>query len=56
MTEESNKSWIDRLSDALLREPQTKEQLLEILADARERDLMDDDALNMIKAILSFSE
>jgi len=56
MTEENNKSWIDRLSDALLREPQTKEQLLDILNDARERDLMDEDALNMIKAILSFSD
>ena len=52
----SHKSWIERLGDALLREPQDREQLLNLLEDAHERDLLSHDALGMIEGVLQVSE
>jgi magnesium and cobalt transporter len=49
-------SWLERLSQALLREPQDREQLLSLLRDAEQRDLLDAQALGMIEGVLQVSE
>ncbi len=54
--EEGQRSWIERLSDALLREPQDRHQLIQILRDAQSRDLLDADALEMIEGVLAVSQ
>lgn len=55
-TSSSNKSWLDSLAHALLREPKDREQLLELLRDAEQRELLDTDALHMIEGVLEVSE
>lgn len=50
------RSWLERLSQALLREPQDREQLVHLLRDAEQRDLLDADTLSMIEGVLIFSE
>jgi magnesium and cobalt transporter len=47
---------IERLSALLLREPEDREQLLELLRGAFERQLMDADALSIIEGALSVSD
>ena len=49
-------SWLERLSQVLLREPQDRKQLIELLRDAETRDLLDSDALQMIEGVLQVSE
>lgn len=49
-------SWLERLSAALLREPQDREQLVNLLRDAEQRDLLDAEALAMIEGVLQISE
>ncbi|MES1988341.1 MAG: CBS domain-containing protein, partial [Pseudomonadota bacterium] len=57
MTEESHESsWLERLIHALMREPKDREQLIEVLRDAKERDLLDANALAMIEGVLQVSE
>lgn len=56
MTNEQSPSWLERLSQALLREPQDREQLVNLLRDAEERDLLDAQALAMIEGVLQLSE
>ena len=51
-----HRSWVDRLSQALLREPKDREQLVELLRDAQRRDLLGADALGMIESVLQVSE
>ena len=51
-----HRSWFDRLSQALLREPKDREQLVELLRDAQRRNLLDADALGMIESVLQVSE
>ncbi len=51
-----HKSWVDRLSRALLREPRDREQLVDLLRDAQRRDLLDADALGMIESVLQVGE
>lgn len=51
-----NKSWLERLSDVLLREPKDREQLVELLRDAEDRDLLEAEALAMIEGVLQVSE
>lgn len=53
---EKPRSWLERLSQALLREPQDREQLVELLRDAEQRDLLDAQALAMIEGVLQISE
>jgi magnesium and cobalt transporter len=55
--EASDKStWLERLSNFLLREPEDREQLISLLHSAFERNLMDGDALSMIEGVLQVSE
>lgn len=51
-----HKSWLERLSHVLLREPQDKQQLIEILKDAEQRNLLDANALSMIEGVLQVSQ
>ena len=48
--------FFERLSSLLLREPEDREQLLELLHSAYERNLMDADALTIIEGALAASE
>jgi len=57
MDDPANKpSLLDRLSALLLREPEDREQLIELLHSAYERHLLDSDALSIIEGALSVSE
>lgn len=50
------RSWFDRLSNMLIREPQNREQLMEILRDAEERDIVSSEMLSMIESVLEVAE
>ncbi|MCI0667193.1 MAG: CBS domain-containing protein [Methylococcaceae bacterium] len=50
------RSWIDRISHFLTGEPQDREDLIEVLNEARERHLIDSEALAMIEGVLQVSE
>ena len=56
MDSDSKPSFIERLTSLLLREPEDREQLLEILHSAYERNLMDADALTIIEGALAASD
>src|ERR1700674_5748000 len=47
---------LERLSAFLTREPEDREELLELLHGAFERKLLDADALSMIEGVMSVSE
>ncbi len=53
---DKSQSWLERLGQFLLREPKDREQLVQLLHDARERKLLDEHALNMIEGVLQVSE
>ena len=50
------RSLLDRLSHALLGEPATRDDLIDILRDSAKRDLLDRDSLDMIEGVLQVSE
>ncbi|TAK64531.1 MAG: magnesium/cobalt efflux protein, partial [Methylobacter sp.] len=50
------KSWVDKISQLLTGEPQDLDDLLEILREAREKRLLDTDALAMIEGVLQVSQ
>lgn len=50
------RSWFERLSDMLIREPKDRAQLMEMLRDAEERDILSADILSMIESVLQVSE
>ncbi len=52
----SSRSWLERISQALLGELQDRKQLIELLRDAEQRNLLDADALTMIERVLQVSE
>jgi magnesium and cobalt transporter len=61
MSEDSTSSqaplgWMDRLFQVFGAEPKDKEQLIDLLRDAKDRDLFDVDALTMIEGVLQVSE
>jgi magnesium and cobalt transporter len=49
-------SLLERLSALLMREPEDREQLVNLLHSAYEHDLLDSDALSMIEGVLQVSE
>ncbi|MBK1720189.1 HlyC/CorC family transporter [Thiocystis violacea] len=51
-----SRNWLEKLGQMLGGEPQDKEQLIELLKDARERELLDTDALSMIEGVLQVSD
>ena len=56
MNEPAKPSLLERLSSLLLREPEDREQLIELLHHAFERKLLDAEALSMIEGVLQVSE
>lgn len=50
------RSWLERITTALLGEPKNREQLIELLRDAEHRELLDADQLAMIEGVLQVSE
>ncbi|MFM9912007.1 MAG: HlyC/CorC family transporter [Methylophilaceae bacterium] len=53
----SNKpNWLERMSNWLSREPEDREELVEILHAAFEKNLLDADALAMIEGVMQVSE
>lgn len=52
----TQRSWMERLSQALLGEPKDREQLVRVLRDAQERGLFDVDAQAMIEGVLQVAE
>ena len=56
MTEAHKPTLMERLSTLLLREPEDREQLVELLHSAHERNLLDADALSMIEGVMQVSE
>jgi len=55
-TEPMQRSWFERLSQVLMGEPQDRDQLVELLRDAEQRNLLNPDALAMIEGVLQVSE
>jgi len=55
-SEVQNKTWLERLAQALLGEPQDREQLISLLRESEQRNLFDSDALGMIEGVLQVSE
>jgi magnesium and cobalt transporter len=56
MNEPAKPSLLERLSSMLLREPEDRAQLVELLHSAFERRLLDAEALSMIEGVLQVSE
>ncbi|MDH4273813.1 MAG: CBS domain-containing protein [Gammaproteobacteria bacterium] len=50
------RSWLERISQALLIEPKDRAQLVELLRDAEGRNLLEADSLAMIEGVLQVSE
>ena len=51
-----HKSWLEKLSQLLTCVPQDFDDLLELLREAKERSLLDTDALSMIEGVLQVSQ
>jgi magnesium and cobalt transporter len=56
MAEGDKPGWVERIAALLLREPVDREQLIELLHSAYEKNLLDADALSMIEGVLQVSE
>src|SRR5690349_647028 len=56
MNEADKPSLLERLSSLLLREPEDRGQLIELLHSAYERHLLDAEALSMIEGVMQVSE
>ncbi|RZQ53713.1 magnesium/cobalt transporter CorC [Pseudoalteromonas phenolica] len=52
----ASKSWLGRITQMLQGEPQNKEELVEVIADAQERALIDPETKDMMEGVLSVSE
>ena len=55
-SEPSHKSWLERLSLALMGEPKDRDALMDMLRDAQQRELLDIDALTMMEGVMKVSE
>jgi len=56
MTEHPKRSLLERLSALLMREPEDRGELLNLLHAAHEKNLIDADALSMIEGVMQVSE
>ena len=50
------KSWFERLGQSLSREPKDRDELMEVLRDAEQRQVIDSDDLEMLEGVLEVSE
>lgn len=55
-SEKSKRSWLNVLSAAFVGEPQDREQLVDVLRDAEQRELLDEEALSMMESTIRLSE
>ena len=55
-TSPDQRTWIDKIRELLATEPQTKQQLLELINQAEQHEVIDKDAMNMINGVISVSE
>ncbi|MCF6289355.1 MAG: CBS domain-containing protein [Proteobacteria bacterium] len=55
-SEQEKKSWLERLSNAFSGEPKTRKDLYVILEEAHNNDIIDADALHMIKGALKVAD
>jgi len=53
---QEKRSWVERLSDLLIREPKDRAQLIEVLRDAEDRDILSAEMLSMIESVVQVSE
>lgn len=51
-----SKSLLERISAFIFREPENREELLQVLSEAHDRKLLDADALSMIEGVLQVAE
>src|SRR5438132_9562127 len=49
-------TWIQRIAESLSGEPRDIDELLEVLDEARERGIVDDDAFAMLEGVLEVGE
>lgn len=49
-------SWIQKLRHILLHEPQSQQELVELLRDAHDRTLIDGDTLGMLEGVIQFAQ
>ncbi|WP_107851575.1 CNNM family magnesium/cobalt transport protein CorC [Oceanimonas marisflavi] len=52
----AKKNWLERLGQMFQGEPKNREELVEVIMDAGERDLIDQDTKDMIEGVLEVSE
>lgn len=55
-TNAQKKNWFDRVSQLFQGEPQNREELVEVIHDAEQRDLITEDTREMIKGVLEVSD
>ena len=55
-SDQGHRSWLEKLSLALLGEPKDRDELMDLLRDAQQRDLLDADALAMMEGVMRVSE
>ncbi len=56
MSEQDEKSWLEKLSQAMSGEPSSRTELIELLRSAEERALFDSEALRIIEGALTVSD
>jgi magnesium and cobalt transporter len=56
MDEDDKPTWMERLGALILREPEDRAQLVQLLHSAYRRNLLDADALSMIEGVIQTSE
>lgn len=54
--EHNGRGWIERLSLAFMSEPQSRNELIEMLRQAQQRDLFDSNALTMMENVIQVSD
>jgi magnesium and cobalt transporter len=53
---QGSKGWLRRIAESISGEPRDLDQLADVLADARERGLIDSDVLEMLESVLDMSK
>lgn len=53
---EDKRSWFERLSTMLIREPKDRKQLIEVLREAEERNILSSEMLSMIESVVHVAE
>ncbi|NKF49580.1 CNNM family magnesium/cobalt transport protein CorC [Shewanella sp. WXL01] len=55
-TNAPKKSWLDKINQLFQGEPQNREELVEVISDAEQRDLITEDTREMIKGVLEVTD